>query len=118
MAQKKKERNNDKIYIFHSTQRKQRGYFSMENRAITSLQALDFQILCYAISKPKNWKIIPSDVQEKLNISEHLWLKAIERLVKNGYVNRNRYKDNEGKFQVDYYFYESPEENKLFTDLK
>lgn len=55
-------------------------------------------LLTYLISKPDNWKILIEDLQKKSNDGRHACRTGLQELEKNGYIIKERKRDQNGTY--------------------
>ncbi len=66
-------------------------------------------LLTYLISKPDNWKILVEDLQKKSNDGRHACRTGLQELEKNGYIIKERERDENGAYSgMVYQVFESP----------
>ena len=65
-------------------------------------------LLVYLLSLPETWEIHKTELQKHFTDGRDAVFRAFEELEKKGYIQVKRYRDQEGKFRVQYTVYEEP----------
>lgn len=65
-------------------------------------------LLVYLLSLPETWEIHKTEVWKHFSNGRDAVFRAFEELEKKGYIQVKRYRDQEGKFRVQYTVYEEP----------
>lgn len=70
-------------------------------------------LYCYLRSKPNQWKIINSDIENSLNISQDSIAKYFKELLDNGWIERSKEKNEKGLFTggYDYILFDLPKKS-------
>jgi DNA-binding transcriptional MocR family regulator len=72
-------------------------------------------LLVYLLSLPEDWEIHKTELWKHFTDGRDAVFRAFEELEKNGYIQGKRYRDQEGKFRVQYTVYEEPQTPELKT---
>lgn len=72
-------------------------------------------LLVYLLSLPETWEIHKTEVWKHFTDGRDAVFRAFEELEKKGYIQGKRYRDQEGKFRVQYTVYEEPQTPELKT---
>jgi len=90
------------------------------NQAIEDqrLTPIEFRLYCYLCSRPENWDINNTDIQNKLNIkTRHTLAKYWKKLISLGLISRQKAKGQQGMFGgFDYIIHDYPCVNEPHTE--
>lgn len=108
MRKQRKERGDSQMIIRKAEHK--RDYTCVSNEI---LQRKDMSmrakgLLVYLLSLPENWEIHKTELQKHFTDGRDAVFRAFEELEKKGYIQVKKYRDQEGKFRVDYTVYEEP----------
>lgn len=80
-----------------------------DNRITTNAKA----ILIYMLSKNDNWTFYELDITKHFKDNIKIIRKGIKELIDKKYINRDKFRDDKGKFVYIYDIFEQPE---LYTE--
>lgn len=75
-------------------------------------------LLVYLLSLPETWEIHKTEVWKHFTDGRDAVFRAFEELEKKGYIQVKKYRDQEGKFRVEYTVYEEPQKTQHSPELK
>ena len=70
-------------------------------------------VITYAASRPDDWKFHVKEISQHVSVTRQTVSKGIEQLISYGYANKKYIITNKYK-EVDYTFYENPDDNPDF----
>lgn len=73
-------------------------------------------LLVYLLSLPETWEIHKTELQKHFTDGRDAVFRAFEELEKKGYIQVKKYRDQEGKFRVEYTVYEEPIKPQHYPD--
>jgi hypothetical protein len=76
----------------------------------------EYAVLVYLLSRPDNWKVIPSEVADRMKWGRDKTYEVLRRLMEVGYISRTQERDlwTQSFGQVVYTVYSNPDDNPNF----
>lgn len=70
-------------------------------------------LLTYFLSYGEGWKLDRKEIIKTQNISRYSLAKLIDELIERGYLQMNRFQDERGYWNIEYYISQSPTFKKV-----
>ena len=104
----------DRAVIFHI--HKDRDYTSIINDIFNDekLSAEALGLLCYLLSRPENWRVVPNQLRARFKLGEHKFQRLMRELVAAGHARKRQRRDKLTKQWngSEYDVYETPQRQK------
>jgi hypothetical protein len=100
--------------------RKHNGNFTVIGNGLVENEALSAEalgVLCYLLSRPDNWQVIPDQLQTRFNVGRDKMYRVLSELIDLGYISRSQAKDPENHIfgKSEYVVYDEPRPEKADT---
>jgi hypothetical protein len=75
-------------------------------------------LLMYLLSLPENWELHKTEVWKHFTDGRDAVFRAFDELERKGFIQGKKYRDEKGKFRVQYTVYEEPQKTQNSPQLK